>query len=269
VSEQLPSEIAALLAGAVDGVSSEQVDLLFEMLERGPGLQAEEGEIEAFVDQVLATEAGAKIVEKLSQKRQSRSEINPSSQGQAKKEKALRAQLKVHLIGTEPSIWREISLASDANFQELHCAIQDSFGWLGIGGYEFRVCERGQVELLISDRRRQEEGGESGHFFPREMTLMDLLSHGVSEYLYLYDDDDRWEHLITFQGFGAVSSDRGPQVYGGSGLCPPEGCGGVEGFKQFLKGDHPLVQEYGPELVSRIRDGEFDPRSVRFREPSE
>jgi len=75
----LPSEIAALLAGAVDGVSSEQVDLLFEMLEKGPGLQAEQGEIEAFVDQVLATEVGAKIVEKLSQKRQSTSEINPSS----------------------------------------------------------------------------------------------------------------------------------------------------------------------------------------------
>ena len=125
------------------------------------------------------------------------------------------------------------------------------------------------MELLISDRRRQEEGGESDHFSPHEMTLMDLLSHGVSEYLYLYDDDDRWEHLIAFQGFGAVLSDRGPQVHGGSGLCPPEGCGGVEGFKQFLKGDHPLVQEYGSELVNRIRDGEFDPRSVRFGKPSE
>jgi len=58
-------------------------------------------------------------------------------------------------------------------------------------------------------------------------------------------------------------------VLEGAGLCPPEGVGGVKGFGKFLAGNHAMGQDYGPELVARIRDGEFDPGAVRFREARE
>ncbi|GEM_PF-5178876 len=39
-------------------------------------------------------------------------------------------QFKIELVGIEPTIWRKFEVPADANFWDLHVAIQDCMGWL-------------------------------------------------------------------------------------------------------------------------------------------
>lgn len=258
---ELPPGIAALLAGSVEGVTDEELGAFYEMMESGPGEGAGEEEIEKFMEKVLATEAGRKIVAGFSENlpRESSDETPYSAPASV-----ARMMFRVRLLGTKPEIWRRLSLAADATFFDLHCAVQDSFGWLNTGAHEFQIRDEGRVELPVCAHPRGDD-----QFSERELMMADLISNGVSEFVYRYDFEANWEHLIQVEGAAGISRETGPQIHEGSGLCPLEGCGGVEGFKKFLSGDHPMVQEYGPELVARIREGEFDPGSVRFRDPSE
>ncbi|WP_190823277.1 IS1096 element passenger TnpR family protein [Saccharopolyspora pogona] len=40
-------------------------------------------------------------------------------------------QVKVGIVGSEPSIWRRLSLPGDTPLDELHHILQISFGWEG------------------------------------------------------------------------------------------------------------------------------------------
>jgi len=259
--EKLPTALEALLAGSMEGVSDEAMAEFLEMMESGPGEGASEEEVEAFMDGVMATEAGEKIVAGLSKKvsREVEDEVVVS-----RAKSPARLVLKVELLGTKPVIWRRVSLAADATFLELHGVIQDSFGWLNTGGHGFEVREGGRVEVRVS---RKPEGRD--HYGEAEVALAEMISNGVMQFHYRYDFEEGWDHLVTVEGAGEVSENPAPQVLDGAGLGPPEGVGGVKGFREFLAGNHPMGQEYGPELVARIREGEFDPGAVRFRDARE
>lgn len=258
---ELPPGIAALLAGSVEGVSDDEMSAFYELMESGPGEGASEEEVEAFMERVLATGAGQKIVAGFTTKmpREAIEEAEYVAPGSV-----ARMMFRVKLLGTKPEIWRQISLAADATFFDLHVSIQESFGWLNTGRHEFQVREAGRVELRIGQKASSET-----QFTEMELTMADLVSNGVMEFHYHYDFEENWDHLITVEGAAEGSRETRARVHAGEGLCPPEGCGGITGFEKFLAGDHPMVQEYGPELVARIREGEFDPASVRFRDPAE
>ena len=53
---------------------------------------------------------------------------------------------------------------------------------------------------------------------------------------YVYDMGDNWQHRIIVEKLKAVESGvRNPQFLGGERRCPPEDCGGVPGYYEFLK----------------------------------
>ena len=87
----------------------------------------------------------------------------------------------------------------------------------------------------------------------------------------MYDFGDDWHHLVTFEEILPGGRARFPRCVAGARACPPEDCGGVHGFAEFLDAiadpKHPdhaqLVQwsggAYDPEA--------FDPRRIVFENP--
>jgi len=246
--------------------SSESGDSLDDLMERMPPESASEEEKAAFMEQVMATEAGAQLIrgfaEQITEGGSLDRMLKESEPEVPELQSPVRFIFRVELLETK--IWRTLSLPADASFLNFHEAIQDAFGWLDTREHEFQVFEDGQLELTFSSCE------EEGHFCEIQNPISQLIENGVDQFLYLYDFEAHWMHRVLFEkvvpaGAEGTSSDFRPAIHDGAGLCPPEDTKGVEDFQKFLQGDHPLAKEYGPELVTRIREGEFDPKAVRFR----
>ena len=63
-----------------------------------------------------------------------------------------------------------------------------------------------------------------------------LLDGGMQRMNYVYDMGDYWEHSIIVERLTAPLPDMTyPQFLGGERRCPPEDCGGVPGYYEFLE----------------------------------
>ncbi len=67
--------------------------------------------------------------------------------------------------------------------------------------------------------------------------------------IYDYDYGDGWSHYVLLEGI--LLKEHGvkyPKCIGGERACPPEDCGGVDGYYQVLKilsdPNHPEYHEY-------------------------
>jgi hypothetical protein len=124
----------------------------------------------------------------------------------------------MRLIGISPMIWRRVLLPVAWTLEELHGAIQAAMGWEGLHLYEFRVrsARYGSPELC---------GGAA------DVTLESLRFRRNAKLTYIYDMGDRWEHEIRIEDrLEAENGRRYPRCVGGQGACPPEDCGGPEGY---------------------------------------
>ncbi len=65
--------------------------------------------------------------------------------------------------------------------------------------------------------------------------LSALLAIGVREIGYVYDMGDNWQHRIIVEKLKAAEPGAlYPQFLGGERRCPPEDCGGIPGYYEFL-----------------------------------
>jgi hypothetical protein len=114
-----------------------------------------------------------------------------------------------------------------------------------------------------------------------EETLPDYLTP-ISEYfvhnneiaLYKYDFGDGWRHIIAFEGW--VQPGKGiqyPQCLSGERKCPPEDCGGPDGYGLFLEAiqnpDHARHDEYLTWIGGEFDPEGFEPERVKFDNPEE
>jgi hypothetical protein len=103
--------------------------------------------------------------------------------------------------------------------EELHGVIQAAMGWEGLHLYEFRVrsARYGSPELC---------GGAA------DVTLESLRFRRNAKLTYIYDMGDWWEHEIRIEDrLEAENGRRYPRCVGGQGACPPEDCGGPDGYQ--------------------------------------
>jgi Plasmid pRiA4b ORF-3-like protein len=97
--------------------------------------------------------------------------------------------------------------------------IQAAMGWEGLHLYEFRVrsARYGSPELC---------GGAA------DVTLESLRFRRNAKLTYIYDMGDWWEHEIRIEDrLEAENGRRYPRCVDGQGACPPEDCGGPEGYE--------------------------------------
>lgn len=127
-------------------------------------------------------------------------------------------QLKIRLIGISPMVWRRVLVPMSATLRELHGILQVAMGWEGIHLYHFEIhaVRYGSFEL---------------HTANPDIALDQLGLQRGSKFQYVYDMGDHWDHEVRVEAIDARRPKKSyPVCTGGSGVCPPEDCGGVDGY---------------------------------------
>lgn len=160
-------------------------------------------------------------------------------------------QLKIRLMLEHYDIWRRILIPARCTFQELHMAIQFTFGWFGYHLYEFSVM----------DENYKAEEGTSLYAYPKKIRIVDGEDPEVEQFLerdryevkydtktslreifqetdrciYTYDFGDNWEHEIILEKVERDSHNRIPYLLEQKGERPPEDVGGEGGFEEYMR----------------------------------
>jgi hypothetical protein len=179
----------------------------------------------------------------------------------------------VTLEGTKPPIWRRIEIPATYDFWGLHVAIQDAMGWLDYHLHESEVRNPSTGEVV--------RVGIPDDEFPDELLTAPSCGLPVAPYFhepgmvrrYVYDVADDWVHRLTYEGRSPrVPGTKYPLCTGGARRCPPEDCGGLGGFKEFLAAiadrQHDKHDTLPAWAGGAYHPDEFDPARVRFDDPA-
>jgi hypothetical protein len=162
-------------------------------------------------------------------------------------------QLKITLKYVRPSIWRRIEVPKDVTLGELHLILQAAMGWTNSHLHQFKVGRIYYGEPSIdefSDLKVKDEG---------KARLDKVLSKTKQKMIYEYNFGDGWEHEILLEKVALRDSTQVyPRCVGGARACPPEDCGGVHGYANFLEAISDPMHEEHDEYLDWVGD-EFDP----------
>jgi hypothetical protein len=178
-------------------------------------------------------------------------------------------QFRIELLGIEPPIWRRIQVPSDYSFWDLHVAIQDSMGWLDCHLHQFKIVGFDSIIGIPDEDNIDLEETLPGW----ELKIEDFLNESALLASYEYDFGDSWMHEVRFEGFHPAEEGISyPVCLNGARRCPPEDCGGIYGYEDFLRiiGD-PADPEHKDMLVwagGSFDPEDFDPANIKFWNPA-
>jgi Plasmid pRiA4b ORF-3-like protein len=164
-------------------------------------------------------------------------------------------QFKITLLGTKPPIWRRIQV-QDCTLDKLHEHIQTAMGWTNSHLQQFDIQgERyGDPELL-------DDGFEDFECVDSTKTLLSAILAKTGKrfaFKYEYDFGDGWEHEVLFEGSPPLDPKaKYPLCLEGERACPPENCGGVWGYADFLEAIRNKKHEQHKDMLEWI-GGRFD-----------
>lgn len=183
-------------------------------------------------------------------------------------------QFKITLKGSKPPVWRRIQVPETYSFWDLHVAVQDSFGWLDCHLHNFEIVNprTGESEEIgIPD----EDGWGSEEILAGwTRKISNYFSEGNKKAGYTYDFGDDWRHDVRLEKILPRDPDvKYPVCTGGKRACPPEDCGGVWGYEEFLE----IIMDPGHEQHDEMLEwvgGDFDPEyfdssEIQFDDPEE
>ncbi len=150
-------------------------------------------------------------------------------------------QLRLELVGSEPSIWRRTLVEDTGTLHALHRIIQLLMGWWDYHLYEFEVKGRRFHGPGDEPEFEGEDFGEEA----AEVTLRALGLRKGDAFLYRYDFGDGWEIAIDVE-WRRQAGGRGwvlPALLDGARAGPPEDCGGIGGLDEILEALEPIGSE--------------------------
>lgn len=161
-------------------------------------------------------------------------------------------QLKATIIGTKPPVWRRVVVPGETTLARLHEVLQAAFGWWDSHLHEFEIegvrygIDDGEDWRPPKDERR---------------TRLRSVAKVGSSFLYVYDFGDDWRHKVVVEKvLPAEAGATYPSCTGGRRACPPEDCGGVWGYQEFLPAiEHPDHDQH--ESMLEWAGGRFDPEA--------
>ena len=167
-------------------------------------------------------------------------------------------QVKVTLLGSDPPIWRRL-LIQDCTLDKLHEHLQTAMGWENSHLHHFRIGEEyyGHPELLESTY------DELGYQDSTAATISGLMPQGKRRFrlLYEYDFGDSWMHEVLIEKrLQAEAGRKYPQCLKGECACPPEDCGGIWGYPDFVQAIQDPEHDQHEELLEWV-GGAFDPEA--------
>ena len=141
--------------------------------------------------------------------------------------------LRIELVGTTPLVWRRITLDGRSSFANLHHVIQAAMGWHDAHLHQFRINNR---YIGVPD---PESDAPEWHTEDERKVFLNRVLTDDTVFTYLYDFGDGWEHRLLVEEYDDSDDlrfgDGDAWVDAGERACPPEDCGGVGGFQDFLE----------------------------------
>jgi hypothetical protein len=166
-------------------------------------------------------------------------------------------RVRISLKEIEPEIWRLVEVPVGMNLKGLHDVIQVVLSWEDYHLFEFLVGDR----IYGVPAPDGEDYGRKV-VWAKSVKIAKLIAQGVTRFDYNYDFGDNWRHLIVIEAV-ADSDPRQyyPRLVAGERRGPPEDCGGVPGYYEFIEAmagrRHPehrrMMEWYG---------GRFDPDDI-------
>jgi hypothetical protein len=163
-------------------------------------------------------------------------------------------QIKITLNDSKPPIWRRLLISSSIRLSELHTVIQIAMGWDNSHLHHFIAHGEfyGNPEYDAADESK--------------VKLDELLQKTKSHILYEYDFGDSWQHKIELEKILPYDVKiQLPSCIKGKRACPPEDCGGIWGYEEFLE---VMADPNHPEYAERLEwmGEDFDPEYFQIDE---
>lgn len=179
-------------------------------------------------------------------------------------------QFRVTLLGTKPPVWRRIQVPGHYTFWDLHVALQDAMGWQDYHLHEFRLAApiSGELRIGVPDP----DFSNMAHLPGWKVPLSAYISPDAPSAVYLYDFGDDWEHELVYEGLVAREpGTRYPRCVDGARACPPEDCGGTDGYDEFVRAmrnpKHPRHKELREWFGGPFDPDAFTLATVAFDDP--
>jgi hypothetical protein len=173
-------------------------------------------------------------------------------------------QLKVTLRGAWPPIWRRVEVPADLALDRLHQVLRVAFGWHDVRMHVF--------ETPYGTFGARDPG--LGWQTEAQVALEQVLPAEGDGIRYTYDLGDNWEHDITLERVVPTGAETGrPRCTGGRRAAPPEGCGGVFGYRDLLDtlddpedpGHEEQVEWLGLRSAREFDPDHFDAQEISAR----
>ncbi len=167
-------------------------------------------------------------------------------------------QVKVTLMETEPPIWRRLLVPGNTTLRRLDRIIQTAMGWTNSHLHTFTAGgvlyadSHAEWEIDVKDERR--------------VRLESIAKEEGEAFVYEYDMGDSWRHQVLVEEVRWGDSD-GPVCLSGERACPPEDCGGVQGYYdtlEILRSPRHDEYEHTKTWIESMTGGPFDPDAFDF-----
>lgn len=137
-------------------------------------------------------------------------------------------QLHIELRGTQPKVWRRVLVPESITLAKLHLVIEAVFDWGGGHLHEFSVGE----ERFGTPDPEYDAWGD----IRNERTTRLASALGAARTMnYVYDFGDNWRHRIKVEKrLEPAPAGMLPMCVAGANAAPPDDCGGVYGYYDFV-----------------------------------
>jgi hypothetical protein len=178
-----------------------------------------------------------------------------------------RLVIRVHLLWSEPEIWRRISLDPELTLYQVHEVLQVIFEWENDHLHEFTKRREGKPDttytppwdVLKSSPYPSRDVDES------TVKLGTLLRRLGSTLHYTYDPMTDWTHVLAIEERRPAAADEPrAQLLDGGMAAPEESIGGIARYSEMLKAwhnpRHPDRKAW-LRVIDDIYGDEFDPEA--------
>jgi hypothetical protein len=166
-------------------------------------------------------------------------------------------QIKVTLLRTKPPIWRRLLVPGEFTLAQLHNLLQVAMGWEDYHLHEFLV---GRERFGVPDPD-DKLMGVPACIHERKVRISDVFLKPGSRAEYTYDFGDGWAHDLSVEKILLPEPGLSyPLCTDGKLHGPPEDCGGIGGFYNFLEAIQDPRHSEHADLLAWI-GGSFDPES--------
>ncbi|RFA22356.1 hypothetical protein B7R25_04605 [Subtercola boreus] len=150
-------------------------------------------------------------------------------------------RVRVHLIDSDPEIWRLFEIDASLGLPHVHDALQTVMGWENTHLHEFLDYDPNVNGTITPMRPRRwaspflrEDDNDGVYLAEEDFALRDVLTEQAPLF-YMYDLGDNWLHRLDFiEALPMKADDPTVTVIRGERRCPLEDSGGIDGYDHIL-----------------------------------